>query len=35
MKEFFRHFRFSMFGAALLCVLLGIALLIGAKRRRA
>ena len=28
MKEFFRHFRFSMFGAALLCVLLGIALLI-------
>lgn len=28
MKEFFRHFRFSMFGAALLCVLLGVALLI-------
>ena len=28
MKQFFRHFRFSMFGAALLCVLLGIALLL-------
>ena len=28
MKEFFRHFRFSMFGASLLCVLLGVALLI-------
>ena len=27
MKEFFRHFRFSMFGASLLCVLLGVALL--------
>lgn len=28
MKQFFRHFRFSMFGAALLCVLLGVALLL-------
>lgn len=28
MKQFFRHFRFSMFGAALLCVLLGIALFL-------
>jgi len=28
MKSFFRHFHFSMFGAALLCVALGIALLL-------
>ena len=28
MRQFFRHFRFSMFGAALLCVLLGVALLL-------
>lgn len=28
MREFFKHFRFSMFGAALLCVILGVLLLL-------
>lgn len=28
MRAFFRHFHFSMFGAALLCVVLGVALLL-------